>query len=387
MKRYSKVILGKSCLGRPAAMWNDDFEPRELCDVCGHGDVIKRIASFLSNYGERNKKALLLYGENGIGKSLLANLVPKHEGYSVRIATQHSDLKQTHAFRKIFDTTPQNKIVVVYDAMYVSDQSGDARHILNATRPTIIVADVREFGVLSVLRKQCIIVRVRPPSLKDLRPLIKRVGIAADSFVYRNDVRSTLLNAQMNLLNCRDDAKIADPKKALVEFADHNTSRARKEWIVENTADMPKMVFDNYTHIRIKPDATQYAGLRQTVERGMLTHATKKAREQYKKKNKGRGKATISIARPKLSPQTLNDMYKMTVYVDVLEKIGQIDAMTESMLSTQNYGHVPYINGLVSTLTDTCNGALAYESINKNPYRYTRTESTRDPLLAQFRSP
>ena len=53
-------------------MWTEKYKPRKLKEVVGQNEAKVKILDFLKNFHKQRKKALLLYGPAGSGKTCLA---------------------------------------------------------------------------------------------------------------------------------------------------------------------------------------------------------------------------------------------------------------------------------------------------------------------------
>ena len=63
-----------------ALQWTKKYEPSSGKEVVGQDEALEQIDSFIANFAEQKKKALLLYGPSGSGKTISApySLHQKH---------------------------------------------------------------------------------------------------------------------------------------------------------------------------------------------------------------------------------------------------------------------------------------------------------------------
>ena len=55
--------------------WNQKYEAKKLNEFIGHQKEIQEIKKFIENYSKEKKKTLIIYGNNGIGKSLITKVL------------------------------------------------------------------------------------------------------------------------------------------------------------------------------------------------------------------------------------------------------------------------------------------------------------------------
>lgn len=75
--------MGKEVNGQP---WIEKYQPQKIRDLVGNKKAVTSIKDWLANWPKsisRNKRALLLYGPPGVGKTIAVHVIAKHLGFDV----------------------------------------------------------------------------------------------------------------------------------------------------------------------------------------------------------------------------------------------------------------------------------------------------------------
>lgn len=334
--------------------WCDKYKPQTITDICGHKSTIQRITQFLNTFGKKHN-CIVLTGKNGIGKTLLATLIPHELGYHVKYVNEIHKLKNLINNTGMF--TRNNKEVIVYEAFYVDKISDDLEYIKKSKQPIIFVADSTELDKYKSIKKLSDIICLRPPTLSDIKPLLKKIGVKyKDEF--DGDVRSLLLNLQMNKLITKDKPTISS-FKVLPQMFDYNISIEQKCDMFHDLHLLPSLVYYNYVSTKIKPDTDIYESLQKTIQSQMLIRAKINAKK-YCKEN---GLKKIKIKQPIIEKSEMNNIYKMHMISNSLEQFSSLEVIREHILSTQKYDLLPTYIYLLSASTLPVSGILPEYSI------------------------
>lgn len=123
----------------PKDLWVDTFAPKELKDVIGHAQTIKDLQGWLRSWPAKGRAALLT-GPPGIGKTTVAHLLAKAEGFQV-VEMNASDERSAKSLRESLEkfaksttlslgpsAVPQKRLVILdeVDGMSAGDRGGVA---------------------------------------------------------------------------------------------------------------------------------------------------------------------------------------------------------------------------------------------------------------------
>ena len=123
----------------PKDLWVDTFAPKKLGDVIGHVQTIKDLQAWLRSWPAKGRAALLT-GPPGIGKTTVAHLLAKAEGFQV-VEMNASDERSAKSLRDSLEkvaksttislgpsATPPKRLVILdeVDGMSAGDRGGVA---------------------------------------------------------------------------------------------------------------------------------------------------------------------------------------------------------------------------------------------------------------------
>jgi len=168
-------------------MFTTKYCPKKLDDFIGNKSVILPFIRWLLewNTDDKNTRCALISGINGIGKSLLAELILKKHDYNV-INISSSDERNKEYMTKVihpllktkrtFDS--QENCLVVEDIDTVSDYgfiSSLVECIKNSQIPIICICDDRYSQNIKPVLTYCFDVKLKPPTFNEVYPLIYNV--------------------------------------------------------------------------------------------------------------------------------------------------------------------------------------------------------------------
>ena len=225
------------------ASWTQKYAPQRRSEVVGNSTSVNSIIGYLNRFRNvklrtsKTKKALLLYGPPGIGKTssvlaianalnfdvVIVNASDKRNKTSlraVRNASQFSSLEET------LNTKIVGQLLLIdeVDGLSGTADRGGIREIveiIKSTRvPIILTANEIASQKFKTLRDQCELSRFDPPSSKEILKILRRITKAeeitvSDKFLLKiidisdNDIRGSI-NSLQTLSSGRDNLDSID---------------------------------------------------------------------------------------------------------------------------------------------------------------------------------
>lgn len=204
-------------------LWVEKYRPRKIAEVVGNEEAKRAFTEWL-NSKRRTKKAVLLFGPPGVGKTTLVNAAANEYGYRI-IEMNASDTRTEKAVNKIagpatsfvgldkFSSESKGNILFLdeVDGIAGNEDRGGVGAIIKIVEaslvPVVMAANNPDIDKLRPLKKVCSLIRFHqvrlPLIITTLRSICIKEGIKAEFEALeriaqksRGDVRSAINDLQ-----------------------------------------------------------------------------------------------------------------------------------------------------------------------------------------------
>src|SRR3989338_4394858 len=164
------------------------YTPKAVKDIVGQADALAQILDFVRHYKSQKKKALLLHGPTGTGKTSAAYAIARDVGAEI-FELNSSDFRNKEQIKlKLGSAMGQQslfakqKLLLVDDIDALSgtkDRGGIAevvRLIQQSSYPVILTVQNPYNNKLSALRSKSMMVSFDPIAAKDMVPFLSRIS-------------------------------------------------------------------------------------------------------------------------------------------------------------------------------------------------------------------
>ncbi len=209
--------------------WTEIYRPKKLSEIKGQEEAIGKLREFLHNFG-KGKKAIILYGPTGTGKTTLA-YVAASETDSEIFELNASDLRDRTRLNEILrpaieqkSLTHERKIILVDEVDGISkDDFGGLSELMalieSTNWPIILTANDIWDRNFSQLRKECELIQFREIDYKMIKEVLGLILKKEDKSLDANILTGISIKAKGDLRAAINDLQIAsgmeDPFKIL----------------------------------------------------------------------------------------------------------------------------------------------------------------------------
>ncbi len=203
-------------------LWVEKYRPKRVAEVVGNKQSVQQFISWMRSWetGRPQKKAALLYGPAGVGKTSLVLAYGNEHGYDV-VEVNASDWRDQEHMKSIVGSSSQQltlqgtakRIILVdeVDGIAGREDAGGLsalRRIIDETRvPIVMVANNPWDQRLATIRDRSLLIEFKRLSKTDiisrLREICRREGLECDEQVLRalaeraeGDLRSAINDLQ-----------------------------------------------------------------------------------------------------------------------------------------------------------------------------------------------
>ena len=266
----------------PGKLWTDKYAPVKAADIIGHDSACKEVYTWLMGWKKgtpSGKRAILITGPPGIGKTTAAHLLVKHCGYEI-IEQNASCVRSAGAVHAAFEEAmrsrvcgaPRVLIMDEVDGMSSGDRGGIAAlasMLKTCTFPVICIANERGSPRMRPLNTACEEIQFKRPQARTIakalmESVVKKEGVKISREKLEelcekngNDIRCVLNLLQLDYaidgaacgsVSSKDETLRMDAwsaTKALFERGDYNR-KTELCWVDHSM--IPLMVAEGYLY-------------------------------------------------------------------------------------------------------------------------------------------
>jgi replication factor C large subunit len=174
-------------------LWVEKYRPKQINDVVGNEEAKASFIDWIKN--ERHKKkAVLLYGPAGVGKTALVNAVAREFGFNI-VEMNASDTRSEKAINAVakpatsyvaldrFTVKSKGNLLFLdeVDGIAGNEDRGGVSAIIKIVEdscvPVIMAANDPDINKLRPLKKLCLLVRFQPVRIPLIIALLQKVSL------------------------------------------------------------------------------------------------------------------------------------------------------------------------------------------------------------------
>jgi replication factor C large subunit len=172
-------------------LWVEKYRPQKIADIAGNEEAKTAFVDWLTSK-RRRKKAVLLYGPPGVGKTAIVNAASNELGFTI-IEMNASDTRTEKAINKIagpatsfvaldkFSSTSKGNLLFLdeVDGVFGNQDRGGIGAIIKIIEdsrvPVILAANNTEIQNLRPLKKVCELIRFQPVRVPLIIAMLQKI--------------------------------------------------------------------------------------------------------------------------------------------------------------------------------------------------------------------
>jgi replication factor C large subunit len=168
--------------------WTIKYEPKKISEIKGQDEAVRQIKNFLENYKKQKRKALLLIGPTGTGKTSAVHAFAKEHNYEL-LEVNASDTRNQDKIDSIIGENSKQqslffrpKLILVDEIDGITGQEDRggatalAKLIETTSFPIIMTANDASDSKFSPLRKQAVSVEFKKVEYSDIFAMLKEIS-------------------------------------------------------------------------------------------------------------------------------------------------------------------------------------------------------------------
>lgn len=216
--------------------WAEKYRPKYFSDIRGQYEAVQKVKDFIKNFtpkGKKGKKAIILHGPPGTGKTSLAHVVARELNAEI-FELNASDLRNRSKLREVLrpvtrqrSLTKKGKIILIDEVGGVSGSKdrGGVQELMklleNTSYPMIITANDIWDKKFSSLRRKAQLVKVKELDYKNIRNILIDILRKENKFINPDVLKSIAIKAKGDLRAAINDvqtaANLEDPSQIMFD--------------------------------------------------------------------------------------------------------------------------------------------------------------------------
>ena len=217
-------------------IWVEKYRPRKIAEVVGNEEAKTAFVNWLTSK-RRRKKAVLLYGPPGVGKTALVNAAASQIGFTA-IEMNASDTRTEKAIKKIagpatsftaldkFSTETKGNLLFLdeVDGVFGKEDRGGIGAIIKIIEesqvPVVLAANDPDLEKLRPLKKVCELIRFRQVRIPLIIAMLQRICLMEHVDAEFEALERIAQNSEGDVRSAVNDLQVLSEEKKVLRLQD-----------------------------------------------------------------------------------------------------------------------------------------------------------------------
>jgi hypothetical protein len=269
------IIDNSKTTQKTSNIWLDKYKPTVLNEVIGNKEHISKIKEWLNTFGTDNNHSLILSGNHGIGKNIIASLALQEYGYTIK-NIQITELKNKAIIDDIINSSIKSKNlinhfdssnrsikygVIINDTESITLKS-EKENLLTLFKynaihkefPIICICNMQHSKLINNLKKISLDITLGVPTIDQMKDFIKKIIISekmsvTDDKVYLYIIKYCQFDIRRLLYILQDLYYIYSNRAINIEMFKEYQLMSQKKDVDVGLYYATKTLIDNYKGI------------------------------------------------------------------------------------------------------------------------------------------
>ena len=227
-------------------MWVEKYRPKSVSEIVGNKEAKTTFINWLEKGKKRKKKAVLLYGPAGVGKTALVNAAANQFGFTI-IEMNASDTRTEKAINKVgkpatsyvsldrFSVKTKGNILFLdeVDGVFGQQDRGGIGAIVKIVKdslvPVVMAANDTDLKKLRPLKKVCLLIRFHPVRIPLIITTLRKICLKENIEAEFEALERIACNSRGDMRSAINDLQSATAGKAILRVQDTILLKSRNK--------------------------------------------------------------------------------------------------------------------------------------------------------------
>ena len=227
-------------------LWVEKYRPKSVSEIVGNEEAKTTFITWLEKNKKRKKKAVLLYGPAGVGKTALVNAASNQFGFII-IEMNASDTRTEKAINKVgkpatsyvaldrFSTETKGNILFLdeVDGVFGQQDRGGIGAIVKIVKeslvPVVMAANNTDLQKLKPLKKVCLLIRFHPVRIPLIITTLRKICLKENIEAEFEALERIACNSRGDMRSAINDLQSAAAGKEIIRVQDTILLKSRNK--------------------------------------------------------------------------------------------------------------------------------------------------------------